>query len=133
MFYAPLSNLDIKLAAAASRLELQLSMLPRPIDIDRAVETIEHVADALNGEILIDLRAGETASGDAHWIVVQFQADRSEGFIHILLDREGDKIWVGQDDETPDSYSRFAHSLSTLHTRYTAKHFPSDIISGSLH
>ena len=133
MFYAPLSNLDIRLAAAASRLEMRLSMLPQPFDIDHAVETIRYVTEELGGDILFDMRAGENISGDAHWIAVQFVVDGVEGFVHVLLDEAGDKIWVGLDDEQPDSFSRFAQTLSMLQTRQNSRTLNTGMVSGSLH
>lgn len=133
MFYAPLSNIDIQIAAAASRLETRLSTLSDRTQLDEAIRMIASVAGELGGEVLFDLRAGENINADMHWIAVRFYADGGESIVHVLLGAQDEGFWIGQSEDLPARYARFAQTFADLYGHSSNKDLFSQKMVGSIH
>ena len=133
MFYAPLSNTDIQIAAAASRLEMCLSTLPEQADVTQIVELISNVVVELGGELLFDLRAGENINGDLHWIAVRFNVDGHDNIVHILLGDSDDRFWIGQEEDLPERYARIAQTFAALYGHSGIDGTLAGAVVGSIH
>ncbi|MBZ0217303.1 MAG: hypothetical protein K8F25_12165 [Fimbriimonadaceae bacterium] len=133
MFYAPLSNVDIQIAAAASRLEMHLSTLSDRTRLDEAVKIIAAVAGELGGEILFDLRAGENINSDMHWVALRFFVEGGESIVHVLLGTQDEGFWIGQGEDLPERYARFAQTFADLYGRPGRDHLFAGTIVGSIH
>jgi hypothetical protein len=133
MFYAPLSNVDIQIATAASRLEMHLSTLPAQAETDETIQLIGSVVEELGGEILFDLRAGENINSDRHWIALRFYIDGCESIVHVLLGDGEDGFWIGASEDLPERYSRFANIFSELYGQSPRENLFAGAIVGSIH
>jgi hypothetical protein len=133
MLSSNLDTIDLRFAAATSRLSDCLTTLPLDADPATIVQVIRSVANELGGEVVFDFRTGLEFPEPVHWVATQFCHENQDLVVHVLIGDGDEPFWIGLDDELPAQCARLARDLMgyAVCPRTTLQDI--GVVSGSIH
>lgn len=109
-----MNQLDTRIAGAITSLHAFFDADPDMIDL---ADEIRARCGMRGGEPLFHLPAEHPSLGESRWTVLRFVEGREERYVHVFFAADRHGYWIGDEEDVPSEFSRFARAWTDVLTR----------------